>query len=199
MGTDRYLTIPNMLTYLRMGLIPVFVVLFFLPFPYQREILTGLFIIAGLTDLLDGILARRLKQFTRFGAFLDPVADKLMVATALVLLVYDYHNILMTIAGVVIVLREITISALREWMAQVGKHAAVKVSILGKVKTVIQFVAICVLLSQPAGMSWVTVSGFILIYVAVAMTLWSMFWYLEAAYKVLKQQPVGGDTTQEQK
>lgn len=181
----RVLTLPNILTFLRLLLIPVFVIAFYLPFGWANWLTAAIFLFAAVTDWLDGYLARKMKQSSAFGAFLDPVADKLMVAAALLLLVSQYPSPWMAIAGIVIVSREILISALREWMAELGKRAAVKVSMVGKVKTTMQMVALLILLSQPPGYSAVVIVGFVLMYVAVVLTLWSMLLYLHAAWRVL--------------
>ena len=152
-----------------------------------------LFVLAGITDWLDGYLARRLGQHSPFGAFLDPVADKLMVTTALVLLVADFElqeqvisSILFTTVAAVIVGREIAVSALREWMAELGKRASVAVSVIGKLKTAAQIISIALLLYKApiAGVSSVRV-GEVLFYFAGALTLWSMFTYLKAAWPAL--------------
>lgn len=185
----KELNIPNTLTWFRIALIPVFLLAFYLPFSYSRIIAAFLFLLAALTDWLDGFLARYLKQTSAFGAFLDPVADKLMVAAALVMLVSQYPTLWMVIPGIVIVSREIVISALREWMAELGKRAVVKVSIIGKIKTVFQMVALLALISQPTGMTPAVVAGFVLMYIAVIMTLWSMLVYLFFAWKILRNEP----------
>ena len=148
----------------------------------------AIFFVAGFTDWLDGYLARVLDQGTPFGAFLDPVADKLMVATALVLLVEQQDNSYFTIAAAVIIGREIVISALREWMAELGKRASVAVSFLGKAKTFAQMAAIfALLLAGPASPAYVLTIGYILLFTAAALTLWSMFVYLSAAVKEFEQ------------
>jgi len=185
----RTFNIPNTLTWFRIIIIPFFLVAFYMPFPYSRIVAAFLFLLAALTDWLDGFLARQLKQSSAFGAFLDPVADKLMVAAALILLVSQYPNPWMAVPGIVIVSREIVISALREWMAELGKRAVVKVSWLGKVKTAVQMIALLVLISQPTGMTPVIIIGFVLMYVAVLLTLWSMLVYLFFAWKVLRNEP----------
>lgn len=184
------LNIPNSLTLLRIALIPVFVLFFYLPVGWSYLITTAIFALAAATDWLDGYLARRLGATSAFGAFLDPVADKLMVATALVLLVdrnpTDYHGILMALPAAIIVGREITISALREWMAEVGATRKVAVNYIGKVKTTAQMVALLLLLYREPlyGMDAAEL-GFWLLYVAAALTLWSMTVYLMAAWPVL--------------
>ena len=170
-------SIPNLLTWMRIALIPLIVVAFYYPSQYAGPIAAGIFALAGLTDWLDGYLARKLDQTSRFGAFLDPVADKLMVATALVLLVDQLGGLLLTLAAAVIIGREIAISALREWMAELGQSGIVAVSWIGKVKTTAQMIAIFLLL-------WgLPVVGLPLLYAAAGLTLWSMFLYLRAAKK----------------
>jgi CDP-diacylglycerol--glycerol-3-phosphate 3-phosphatidyltransferase len=179
------LSIPNLLTWLRIALIPLIVVTYYYPHPLSGPISAFIFALAGVTDWLDGYLARRLEQTSQFGAFLDPVADKLMVATALVLLVDHPGGVLITLAAVVIIGREIAISALREWMAQLGQSGAVSVSWIGKLKTTAQMVAIFLLLyGQPLiGLPSMSI-GMILLYVAAGLTLWSMFHYLRAAMRI---------------
>lgn len=183
------LNTPNLLTLLRIVLIPVFVIGYYLPYRWTHILTTGLFLLAALTDWLDGYLARKLNQSSAFGAFLDPVADKLMVAAALILLVSDsdlpqvFDRRLFTMVVLIIVGREIAISALREWMAEVGKRASVAVSVVGKFKTIGQMVAIPFLLYQRPllGIPVFTI-GEILLYVAAGLTLWSMAVYLKAAW-----------------
>ncbi len=184
------LNIPNSLTLLRIGLIPVFVLFFYLPVGWSHLLTTAIFALAAATDWLDGYLARRLGATSAFGAFLDPVADKLMVATALVLLVdrnpTAYHGILMALPAAIIVGREITISALREWMAEVGATRKVAVNYIGKVKTTAQMVALLLLLyREPLFGIDMAEAGFYLLYVAALLTLWSMTVYLMAAWPVL--------------
>jgi len=174
-------TIPNLLTLLRLVLIPVFVLVFYLPFHGHELTTAAIFLVAAITDWFDGFLARKLKQSSQFGAFLDPVVDKLMVAAALILLVSAYPTWWMSIAAIVILIREISVSALREWMAKVGQHAKVKVSYIGKIKTTMQMVALLILLSQPAAITAITLIGIIALYVAVVLTIWSMVIYLIAA------------------
>ena len=185
----NFWTIPNCLTYFRILLIPVFVIVGFCAFHYHEWVTAGIFLIAALTDWLDGFLARYLKQGSAFGEFLDPVADKLVVAAALVLLVSEFPNPWMAIAGVVIISREIVISALREWMAELGKRTKVKVSYIGKVKTAMQMLAIFILLTQKPVLNSIGIIGFVLLYIAVVLTLWSMCIYLVAAWKVLRHLP----------
>ena len=144
--------------------------------------------LAAFTDWLDGYLARRLNQTTPFGAFLDPVADKLIVVSALVLLMAHHANAWLTLPGLIIVGREIVISALREWMAEMNSSGAVAVSMLGKVKTTLQMIAIAMLLAYPPHFDAIWVIGaYVLLYVAAFMTLWSMSVYLKAAWPALRQ------------
>ena len=185
----RTFNIPNSLTYLRLALIPVFLIVFYLPFHYSRIVAAFLFLIAAITDWLDGFLARQLHQTSAFGAFLDPVADKLMVATALILIVSQYPTPWVVVPGIVIVCREILISALREWMAELGERAVVNVSMIGKFKTAVQMIALLILISQPTKMSPIVVIGILFMYVAVLLTLWSMLIYLHIAWKTLRKMP----------
>ena len=177
--------IPNTLTWARIALIPLFVGVFYFPdswvSPSQKNLAaTAIFLVAAVTDWFDGYLARALAQTSAFGAFLDPVADKLMVAAALILLVQLAR--VDAIIAVVIIGREITISALREWMAREGAAASVAVAYVGKLKTVAQMTAIPLLLYN-APLMWLDVRavGNVLIYVAAALTLWSMGYYLHRA------------------
>ena len=180
-------SLPNMLTSLRILLIPVFVVMFYLPVSWAREAATIVFVLAAVTDWLDGYLARRMQLVSALGAFLDPVADKLMVATALVLLVQADPNMTMAVAAAVIIGREIAISALREWMAEIGNRTSVAVSEIGKFKTAAQMAAIALLIYRDDfwGVPVYTV-GLVLLYVAVVLTLWSMTLYVRAAWPSLR-------------
>jgi CDP-diacylglycerol--glycerol-3-phosphate 3-phosphatidyltransferase len=173
---------------LRILLIPVLVVVFYLPFQHHLLVAAGIFAFAAVTDWFDGYLARRLGQMTAFGAFLDPVADKLMVVTALVLLVERHDTLMFTLAACVIIGREIVISALREWMAELGERTSVAVSYIGKVKTGFQMVAITALLAiDPArDENWLLALSYVVLYTAAVLTLWSMFIYLQAAWVVIK-------------
>ncbi|SDJ22656.1 CDP-diacylglycerol--glycerol-3-phosphate 3-phosphatidyltransferase [Ferrimonas sediminum] len=176
--------IPNILTLLRLVLIPFFLVFFYLPWEYAYVTAAGIFMLAAFTDALDGYLARKLNQTTPFGAFLDPVVDKVMVASALVVLVQSYESsIWMTIAAIIMIGREIVISALREWMAEMGKRSSVAVSWIGKFKTAAQMLAITGLIAQMSE-EMVNIS-MVMLYVATALTLWSMLVYLKAAWKDL--------------
>ena len=150
-----------------------------------------IFALAGITDWLDGYLARKLNQFTPFGAFLDPVADKLMVAIALVLLVERFDSWWFTIPAMIIIGREIVISALREWMAELGNRTSVAVSYVGKVKTTFQILAILVLLAAAPQRSGLLLdSGLLLLYISALLTLWSMMLYIRAAWPTFE---MGGD------
>jgi CDP-diacylglycerol--glycerol-3-phosphate 3-phosphatidyltransferase/cardiolipin synthase len=174
--------LPNLLTLFRIALVPVFIVLFFLPLSWAREGCAVLFALAAVTDWLDGYFARRMGLVSPIGAFLDPVADKLMVAAALVLLVQADPTPWLAIPAVVIIGREITVSALREWMAELGDRARVAVSAVGKFKTAAQMVAVILLLYRDDFLGIpVYAVGFVLLYVAVILTLWSMTVYLRAA------------------
>ena len=176
------MNIPNLLTVLRVLLIPVFILLFYLPFSWSYWAASGVFAFAGFTDWLDGYLARRLEQSTALGAFLDPVADKLIVSVALVLLVAEHSSLWLTLPAAVIIGREIVISALREWMAELGARAHVAVSRLGKWKTAAQMLALIILLANPAVMNFWVGLGYVLLLVAAGLTLWSMLVYLKAAW-----------------
>ena len=172
-------TIPNILTLLRLVLIPVFVVIFYLPYTWAPFVAAMVFFFAGVTDYLDGMLARKLGQTSRFGAFLDPVADKVMVTTALILVTEHYSIIWVTIPALTMIAREIIISALREWMAEIGKRSSVAVSWIGKVKTVSQMFALWVLVWRYD--DWMIWLGYVALYAATFLTYWSMFQYLAAA------------------
>ncbi|MCK5522432.1 MAG: CDP-diacylglycerol--glycerol-3-phosphate 3-phosphatidyltransferase [Thiomargarita sp.] len=182
------MTIPNILTLLRIILIPVFVSTFYLSWAGANVLTTSIFALAAITDWFDGYLARRWNQTSAFGAFLDPVADKLIVATALVFLVQVHHDLWMAIPAAVIIGREITISALREWMAEIGQRAKVAVSMIGKIKTTAQMTALLLLLyNEPFLGLPIYEIGFVLLYLAAILTLWSMIVYLQAAIPILLQ------------
>lgn len=183
------MNLANQLTLLRVALIPVIVLVFLLPFAWSYPVAAFIFALAGVTDWLDGYVARRYDQSTPFGAFLDPVADKLMVASALVLLVQAHGNIWLTVPSMIIIGREIVISALREWMAEIGERANVAVSNIGKIKTAAQMGAITVLLAFPVDdRYWLIDAGYILLYIAAGLTLYSMIIYLKAAWPSLQGQ-----------
>ena len=179
---------PNQITISRVVLLPIFLICFYIPSEWGRWLSVGIFVLASITDWLDGYLARKLNQHTPFGAFLDPLADKLMVATALVVLVGLNGTAFLAIPAVVIVGREIMVSALREWMAELGQRAVVKVSMLGKVKTTMQMIAIILLLflrgNQDFGDIFVVIAYFS-IYIAAILTLLSMLIYVKAAWPIL--------------
>lgn len=181
-------SVPNLLTLLRIVLIPVFVVVFYLPFNWANGVAACIFAAACFTDWLDGYLARKLHLMSPFGAFLDPVADKLIVATSLLLLVGVKEVEYITIPAIVIVGREIVISALREWMAEIGRRASVAVGYIGKVKTGLQMAALVLLLAFTPFVSWWGTVGFILLYVSAILTMWSMFVYLSIAWPELMKK-----------
>ena len=185
------MNLPNTLTWLRIALIPLFVGVFYLPDGLLLKgqvnlIATEIFIFAALTDWLDGYLARRFNQMSAFGAFLDPVADKLMVAAALIVLV-DLERANVYVA-LIIIGREVAISALREWMARIGKDHSVAVSFVGKMKTTVQMIAIALLLfHEPLlGFAHTQILGRWLLDIAAVLTLWSMAHYLRMAWKALR-------------
>lgn len=181
------MNLPNSLTLIRILLIPVFILVFYLPYSWTNAAAAVIFAAGGLTDWLDGFLARRLEQTSRFGAFLDPVADKLLVAVALVLLVQADPRAWLAITAAIIIGREIAVSGLREFMAEIGQRSQVKVANVGKIKTVTQMVAIVLMLYRlPVAGVPVYEVGFVLLMVAAGLTLWSMFVYLRAAWPSLK-------------
>ncbi len=177
------INLPTVLTLLRIAVIPLIVICYFLPFRGAHLTATTLFVLAALTDWLDGYLARSLSQSTRLGAFLDPVADKLLVAVTLVVLVSQVQVALLFIPAAIIVCREIVISALREWMAELGKRTQVAVNQIAKIKTAFQMTAVAILLGFTQGMYplllWL---GIVLLYVAALLTVWTMLIYLKAAW-----------------
>ena len=180
--------VPNTLTWLRIAAIPLIVLLFYMPYPWADPAAGLLFAAAGITDSLDGYLARRLGQTSRLGAFLDPVADKLIVAVALVLLVSKDTRALVVITAAVIIGREITISALREWMAEIGQRRKVAVSQLGKYKTILQIIGLAMMLFRWDLFGLPTyMIGVVLTEIAAAATLVSMAAYLRAAWPELRR------------
>ncbi|MGR3913581.1 MAG: CDP-diacylglycerol--glycerol-3-phosphate 3-phosphatidyltransferase [Gammaproteobacteria bacterium] len=191
--------IPNMLTLFRVALIPVLVVVYFWPSQYREAIAAGVFVLAACTDWLDGLLARWMDAASKLGAFLDPVADKLIVSTALVLLISDarvlgaaLHPMPFAIAVAVIIGREIVVSALREWMAELGQRGIVAVGSIGKFKTASQMIAISAMLyANPFFGVPVFRLGEILLYIAALLTLWSMFEYLRAAQPRIRENGAG--------
>lgn len=198
--SNQALNLPNMLTLVRILVIPLLIIFFYLPTAWAHLAAAIIFATAAITDWLDGYLARYLQQSTKLGAFLDPVADKLMVGISLVLIVaeptYRFINLpasvtvippaVIAIPAAIILARELVVSALREWMAEIGKRASVAVSNLGKLKTAVQMLALIVLLycdknTNPA----LLISGYILLYIAAILTIWSMFIYLKASWPQL--------------
>ncbi|HVS77545.1 MAG TPA: CDP-diacylglycerol--glycerol-3-phosphate 3-phosphatidyltransferase [Steroidobacteraceae bacterium] len=180
--------LPNTLTWLRIAAIPLIVLLFYMPYHWSDPAAGLLFAAAGITDSLDGYFARRLGQTSRLGAFLDPVADKLIVAVALVLLVSRDTRALIVLTAVVIIGREITISALREWMAEIGQRRKVAVSQLGKLKTILQIVGLSMTLYRAPILGIpIYAVGVVLIELAAAATLVSMVAYLRAAWPELRR------------
>ena len=190
------MNLPNLLTVTRFLMVPGFVLAYVLPLSWSHPLAAAIFALAGLTAWLDGYLARRLDQATSFGAVFDPVADKLIVAAALVLLTADHANLWLTLPAVVIVGRELAISGLREWMAEINRRGVVKVSWVGKLKTSFQFISIVLLLASPPARGevftdfpdlysvWLLIA-YGLIYTTAALTLWSMVLYLRAAWPSL--------------
>ena len=182
------LTVPTMLTLLRILLIPVLVLVFYLPFKWTDFAAALIFAFASITDWLDGWIARRYNQFSAFGAFLDPVADKLMVAVALLLIVQKHPTVWMALWAAVIIGREIAVSALRQWMAELGERATVKVAAIGKFKTIVQMVALILLLYQEPFLGLpIFLIGEWLLAAAALLTLWSGLAYLRAAWPILKK------------
>ncbi|CAI8245487.1 MAG: CDP-diacylglycerol--glycerol-3-phosphate 3-phosphatidyltransferase [Glaciecola sp. HTCC2999] len=182
-------TLPNLITMFRVLLIPVFVTVYFLDWRWAHEAGAFIFWFAAITDWFDGYLARKLKQSSAFGAFLDPVADKLIVAAALLMITHTYQTLWITIPAIILLSREVYVSSLREWMGQMGLSSNVKVSFIGKLKTTAQMLALIGLLS---GMEyvldfrifWVSL-GYILLYIATILSLWSMWIYTAAAIPAL--------------
>ncbi|KPK58492.1 MAG: CDP-diacylglycerol--glycerol-3-phosphate 3-phosphatidyltransferase [Gammaproteobacteria bacterium SG8_31] len=181
------MNLPTVLTLIRIALIPLFVVVFFLPFWWARPAAAIIFSLAGITDWLDGYYARKLGLTSSFGAFLDPVADKLMVAVALVLIVQTDHRLIISLSAAVIIGREIAISALREWMAELGRRHHVAVTGVAKLKTIFQITALIMMIFKLD--LWILPMyplGSVLLVLAAALTLWSMFIYLKAAWESLE-------------
>lgn len=184
-------TIPNIITMLRVVLIPIFVTVYYLDWEWARQAGAFVFWFAAITDWFDGYLARKLKQSSAFGAFLDPVADKLIVAAALLMITHTYATIWITVPAILLMSREIYVSALREWMGQHGKSDIVSVSFIGKAKTMAQMLALIGLLSEldyfmGFPIYWKTL-GYVLLYFAAFLSVWSMLTYSIAAWKNLTQ------------
>ncbi len=181
------MNLANFFTCLRVLLIPVFMAVYFADFRGHFLLSSAIFIFACITDWLDGHMARRLSQTSRFGAFLDPVADKLLVTITLVMLAASYTSAWYIVPAALMVAREVLVSALREWMAEQKQRDAVAVGILGKIKTTIQMSALVVLLAtdtQGPPIIWIT--GYVMLSIAALLTLWSMAIYLRSAWPVLK-------------
>jgi CDP-diacylglycerol--glycerol-3-phosphate 3-phosphatidyltransferase len=190
-GADgqSYWNLPNALTWLRILMIPAIIALFYLlPYPWADPAACAAFALAGITDTLDGYYARKLGQTSRLGAFLDPVADKLIVAAALVLIVSKDPRWFVVIVAVVIIGREIAVSALREWMAEIGARSRMKVTILAKYKTIMQIVGLSLLLFRQNlfGVIPTYQLGLWLTAIAAVLTLWSMVQYLRVAWPELR-------------
>jgi CDP-diacylglycerol--glycerol-3-phosphate 3-phosphatidyltransferase len=180
--------LPNLLTLTRILLVPVLIVIFYLPFAEAHLVSAIIFALACLTDWLDGYLARKMGQISPFGAFLDPVADKLLVSSTLLLLVGTKGIDYIVLPAIVIVGREIVISALREWMAEVGSRASVAVGYVGKIKTAMQMLALILLIAFHPDTSVWGALGFILLYLAAILTIWSMVVYIMIAWPELAKK-----------
>ena len=179
--------IPNMLTTLRISLIPLFILAFYYPSKWSYLTTSLIFSFAALTDWLDGYLARKLGQISHIGAFLDPVADKLIVVVALILLTETHHSLVISIPTMIIVCREIIISALREWMANFNRSKIVAVSFIGKVKTTTQMTAILLLLFKfPQLEDFTMILGYIFLYISTFLTILSLYKYLKAAFQTIE-------------
>jgi CDP-diacylglycerol--glycerol-3-phosphate 3-phosphatidyltransferase len=180
------LTLPTAITLFRIGLIPLFVIVFYLPYSWANVAATSVFFLASISDWVDGYLARSMQQETPFGAFLDPVADKLMVVVVIVLLVEANPSIFMALPSIIIVAREISVSALREWMAQIGSSTTVQVSFVGKSKTMAQMLALgFMIFSEPLLGLPIFRIGLTIYYLAAILTIISMVIYLRAAWPVI--------------
>ena len=181
-----HVTLPTAVTLFRIVLIPLFVLVFYLPFSWANIVATAIFALASFSDWVDGYLARTMQLESSFGAFLDPVADKLMVVVVIVLLVEAHPSIYVALPSVVIVAREISISALREWMAQLGASTTVKVSFVGKTKTVAQMLALgFMIFSEPLLGLPIFQIGLAIYYLAAILTIVSMIIYLRAAWPII--------------
>jgi CDP-diacylglycerol--glycerol-3-phosphate 3-phosphatidyltransferase len=184
-----FTTIPTLMTWTRIVAIPLIVGVFYLPLDVaaQNLLATVMFVLFALTDWLDGYLARKLNQTSAFGAFLDPVADKFLVCACLLVLVHLGRTDVFV--ALIIIGREIAISALREWMAQIGAARSVAVHMIGKVKTTVQMVAIPFLLFDGRLLGWIDTGlwGQVLIWAAAILTVWSMVYYLQKALPIIRQ------------
>ena len=173
--------LPNLLTLLRIALIPVFVSVFYMPSEFSNIAAAAIFAFAAITDWIDGYVARRMGLATSFGEFLDPVADKLIVVVALIMLVEVHGTLLIAVPAMIIIGREIVISALREWMSKIGSPNVVAVSFAGKIKTWAQMIAVGVLLVAEPGETGLVLLGYLAIYVAAVLTISTMVSYLRQA------------------
>ncbi len=181
------MTLANFFTCLRVLLIPVFMAVYYADFTGHFLLSSAIFILACVTDWLDGHMARRMRQTSRFGAFLDPVADKLLVTITLVILAASYSTPWYTIPAALIVAREVLVSALREWMAEHNERDIVAVGMMGKIKTTIQMLSLIILLATDTqGPPLIWISGLVMINLAAMLTLWSMAIYLHNAWPILK-------------
>jgi CDP-diacylglycerol---glycerol-3-phosphate 3-phosphatidyltransferase len=177
----------NFFSLLRVLLIPVFMGIYYIEFPWHKLVASAIFIFACVTDWLDGYAARKLNQCSRFGAFIDPVADKVLVTITLVMLAASYQSPWYVIPAAIIVAREVLVSALREWMAENRQRDLVAVGMAGKVKTTFQMIALVVLLAtDPQGPRLIWLTGYVLINIAALLTLWSLLNYLRNAWPMLK-------------
>lgn len=192
------MNIPISITLLRIAAIPLVALFYLIPFHWAHVLAAFVFLIAALSDWLDGFLARALSQTTDFGAFLDPVADKLLVSVSLVFVLGVHPMLILAIPAAIIIGREIAISALREWMAELGKRAGVRVTFIGKLKTVLQMAAIFILLwytpTAPAILKWL---GPLLLWIAAGLTVWSMIIYIKLAWPDLGLSKVESAQTPE--
>jgi CDP-diacylglycerol--glycerol-3-phosphate 3-phosphatidyltransferase len=183
------MTLPTTVTLFRIVLIPLFVIVFYLPFAWANVAATVIFAVASVSDWVDGYLARSMQQESSFGAFLDPVADKLMVVVVIVLLVEAHPSVFVALPSIVIVAREISVSALREWMAQLGSSTTVRVSFVGKTKTTAQMLALGFMIyAEPfMGLPIFTI-GLVTYYVAAILTIVSMIIYLRASWPIITRE-----------
>ncbi|MFT5662782.1 MAG: CDP-diacylglycerol--glycerol-3-phosphate 3-phosphatidyltransferase [Gammaproteobacteria bacterium] len=182
------ITLPTAITFFRIAIIPLFVIVFYLPVPWSNQVAALIFSVACLSDWVDGYLARLLKQESAFGAFLDPVADKLIVVVAVILIVESHPSIYIALPSIIIVAREISVSALREWMAELGNRTAMKVSFVGKAKTTAQLSSLILLIyAEPILGYPVFQIGLGFYYIAAIFTIVSMVLYLKAAWPVITE------------
>lgn len=175
----NFINIPTCFTLFRVVMVPFFIVAFYLPVCWAPMVCTFIFFVTAITDWFDGFLARRWQQTTRFGKFLDPVADKIMLITAFILISEHFHVWWVTLPVSSMIIREIVISALRQWVAVIGKYENISVSWIGKIKTFVQVLSILALLWRPD--EWIIITGVIALYISVLLTFWSMYCYFYAA------------------